>query len=159
MAQPVIRERTANDLPGCVEGLRAVHVADGYPLNWPSDPAGWLSPELLVRAWIASLPEIGPAGHVALQGVPGSPELVEVSRLFVVPTARRRGIAEALVRQATEWSRAAGLQPVLNVVDEARSAAMSFYEASGWLYTHTTTADWKGHDGSPVRLRHYRLSS
>jgi hypothetical protein len=39
----VIRERRAADLDACVEALRAVHDTDAYPLNWPSDPPGWLT--------------------------------------------------------------------------------------------------------------------
>ncbi|WP_433365778.1 GNAT family N-acetyltransferase [Actinoplanes sp. CA-142083] len=147
----MIRERTAGDLDACVAGLRAVHLTDGYPRNWPADPAGWLSPPRLLRAWVAELPEVGLAGHVAVQGDG------EVSRLFVVPGARRQGVAEALVRQAVAWARASGQVLTLNVTDEQRSAAIAFYEATGWRYTHTTVAGWTGPAGEPVRLLHYRL--
>jgi len=151
-----IRERRAADLPACVAGLRSVHEADGYPLTWPSDPAAWLSPARLAQAWVAELPEAGLAGHVAIQcdAVPGA--AAEVSRLFVVPTARRRGVAEALMAQAVQWARQRRLPLVLEVVDEGRSSAIAFYESHGWQCTGTTVADWTGPDGSPVKLRHYR---
>ncbi|MCU7724804.1 GNAT family N-acetyltransferase [Actinoplanes sp. KI2] len=150
----VIRERRDADLPGCVSGLRAVHEADGYPLNWPPDPAGWLSPPGLARAWVAELPGIEPAGHLAVQTV--SDTSAEVSRLFVVPTARRRGVAEALMTRAVEWARERRLGLSLEVAGDRRSPAVAFYESHGWRYTHTSVADWTGPGGRPVELRHYR---
>ena len=149
----VIRERLPADLPACVAGLRAVHLADGYPLQWPTDPAEWLSSERLVQAWVAELPGIGLAGHVAVVADTSA----ELSRLFVVPQARRRGIAEALVTVAAEWARERRLPLVLEVVDEGRSSAIAFYESHGWELTHTSIADWTGPGGEPVQLRHYRL--
>jgi len=171
-----IRERRAADLPACVAGLRSVHETDGYPLTWPSDPAAWLSPARLAQAWVAELPELGFAGHVAIQShatqsdatqsdatqsdatrpdaIPGTP--AEISRLFVAPEARRRGVAEALMTQAAHWARQRHLPLVLEVVDEGRSSAIAFYESHGWQCTGTTLADWTGPGGSPVKLRHYR---
>ncbi|HEX5202633.1 MAG TPA: GNAT family N-acetyltransferase [Actinoplanes sp.] len=149
----MIRERAAGDLAACVAALRAVHLSDGYPRNWPADPARWLAPRGLRRAWVAELPGVGLAGHVAVQGDG------EVSRLFVTPDARRQGVAEALVRRAVEWARANGLRLTLNVTEEQRSAAIAFYEATGWRYTHTSVAGWTGPAGEPVRLRHYELDA
>lgn len=156
-AAPVVRARTTEDLDACVDALWAVHAVDGYPMNWPADPRRWLSPDRLLRAWVAEAPGAGIAGHVAIQSVTEPAALGEVSRLFVVPAARRRGVAEALVRRAADWARARELPLVLNVVDEGRSAAVAFYEAGGWRYTHSSVADWRAADGSAVRLRHYRL--
>jgi hypothetical protein len=47
-----VRPRTAEDLEPCVDLLRAVHDADGYPMLWPDDPASWLSPHGLLSAWV-----------------------------------------------------------------------------------------------------------
>jgi GNAT superfamily N-acetyltransferase len=147
----IVRERTAADLGACVRALRAVHEADGYPMNWPADPARWLTPEPLLGAWVAELPEGGLAGHVVVQADG------ELARLFVAPWARRRGVAHVLVSTAREWARAGGVGLTLNVIEEKRSAATAFYEATGWRYTHTSVAGWTGPGGEPVRLRHYRL--
>lgn len=142
----VIRERRPADLDRCVTALRAVHEADAYPLNWPSDPAGWLTPPRLSVAWVAELPGGVIAGHVAVQDT-------ELTRLFVTPEARRSSIASALVDRARAW---AGPRELTLVVTEGhRSAAVTFYEAAGWRYTHSSDADWTGPDGTPVRLRHY----
>jgi GNAT superfamily N-acetyltransferase len=147
----VIRLRVAADLDGCVAALRLVHEADAYPLNWPADPGRWLTPSGLLSAWVA----IGPAGvvegHVAVQG-PG-----ELCRLFVTPAARRRSVGRALVSTVTAWAAARELPLTLNVIDEQRSAAVAFYESTGWQHTHTGPADWTGPTGEPISLRYYRL--
>jgi hypothetical protein len=49
----------------------------------------------------------------------------------------------------------AGGRLILNVIDRPGSSAVAFYEATGWRYTHTTTAGWSGPRGEAVRLRHY----
>ena len=88
-------------------------------------------------------------GHAAVVGT-------ELCRLFVVPAARRRplSVGRSLVEQARAWTRA---PLTLNVVDEQRSAAIAFYEVTGWRFTHTTDAPFTGPGGRPVRLRHYEL--
>jgi GNAT superfamily N-acetyltransferase len=144
----LIRERQPADLDRCVAALRAVHEADAYPLNWPADPAAWLTPPSMSVAWIAELPGGAIAGHVAVQDT-------ELSRLFVTPEARRSSVATALVDRARSWAGARKL--TLVVTEGRRSAAVAFYEAAGWRYTHSTDADWTAPDGSPVRLGHYHL--
>ncbi len=145
-----IRDRQPADVPCCVAVLAAVHLADRYPLNWPADPAGWLTPATTGHAWVA---EIGAsvAGHVLVAGT-------EVGRLFVAPTARRRGVAAGLLDTVRSWAAVRQVTLTLEIVDAPRSApAMALYERTGWQQSHTTTAPWITADGSPVRLRHYRL--
>jgi GNAT superfamily N-acetyltransferase len=149
------------DLDRCVDALRAVHEADAYPLNWPADPRGWLTPPRLLQAWIAEEPDGAVAGHVAVQRLPDVSDSqapahhAELSRLYVTPAARRRSVASALIRHARSWTAEHGYELTLNVTDEHRSAAVAFYEATGWRHSHTTDADWTTPDGRPVRLRHY----
>ena len=76
----------------------------------------------------------------------------EVTRLFVAPAARRLRVASALLDHASIW---AGGRLILHVVDKPDSPAAAFSEATGWRYTHTTTAAWSGPRGEAVRLRHY----
>ena len=71
------------------------------------------------------------------------------------PAARRRSVASALIRHARSWAAEHGYELTLNVTDEHRSAAVAFYEATGWQHSHTTDADWTTPDGRPVKLRHY----
>jgi GNAT superfamily N-acetyltransferase len=143
----------------CVQALQAVHENDAYPLNWPADPLSWLNPPRLLQAWIAGDSGGIVDGHVAVQRLPSeaSARHVELSRLFVTPAARRRSLAGALVDHVRSWAAEHDYDLTLNVTDGPRSAAVAFYEATGWRHTHTTDADWTTPDGRPVKLRHYTL--
>ncbi len=102
-----VRQRRDEDLPSCVRALAAVHAADGYPMRWPTDPAGWLCPPGLAAAWVADHAD-ATAGHVGVvigvddpvlatsTGVPVQ-RLACVTRLFVAPAARGHRLGAALV--------------------------------------------------------------
>lgn len=164
MTDVTIRDRRSADLDRCVEALAAVHLADRYPLNWPADPREWLSPPGTLHAWVAEVVGSGVVGHLAVQAPtnpghdrdPSARPTAEVSRLFVVPAARRQSLASRLLRQAEEWATVQGYDLVLEVVDEENSSAVAVYERAGWRHTGTSTADWTAPDGGPVTLRHYR---
>ena len=141
-----IRTRRSEDLEPCVEVLREVRLANGYPVKWPSDPQAWLDRPQIDQAWVAEGSPGVILGHVAVQNSR------EVTRLFVAPAARRMGVAGALLDHVSLW---AGGRLILNVVDEPDSPAVAFYEGTGWRYTHTTIADWTNARGQSVRLRHY----
>ena len=141
-----VRARRSEDLDQCVQVLREVRLANGYPKKWPSDPRAWLADPRLDQAWVAHSSPGVIDGHVAVQN--GR----EVTRLFVAPAARRLKVATALLDHVSVW---AGGRLILNVIDEPDSSAIAFYEATGWRYTHMTTADWSGPRGESVRLRHY----
>jgi GNAT superfamily N-acetyltransferase len=104
-------------------------------------------------------------GHIAVQRLPNATDSqrparhVELSRLYVIPAARRRSLASALVSHARSWAAEHGYDLTLNVTGDHRSAAVAFYEATGWQYSHTTDANWTTPDGRPVTLRHYILDS
>ncbi|MFI7600878.1 GNAT family N-acetyltransferase [Actinoplanes sp. NPDC049681] len=146
-------------MDACVTALRHTYEADSYPLNWPHDPRRWLTPPGLLHAWVAEHPSGVVAGHVVLQRVAsahdGDQPVAELSRLYVIPAARRRSIASALVTHAREWASERNLGLTLTVTDQRRSGAVAFYGASGWQYTHSTRAGWLAPDGSDVTLRHY----
>lgn len=157
MREPTIRERQPADLDDCVAALRAVHAADAYPVNWPADPRSWLDPPDLMRAWVAEGFGGTITGHVAVRR-PERPDLpAEVSRLYVVPAARRQSIGRALLTAVVAWATEQQLALELNVTDGNRAAAVAFYEATGWQHTHTTPAGWTGPGGSPIMLRYYLL--
>ena len=158
-----IRDRRSADLDRCVEALAVVHHVDGYPMNWPADPRRWLCSIGSLQAWVAETDLGAVVGHVALRrvtppnpaGESSTPPTAEVSRLFVVPTARRQGVATWLLRHAQKWATEHGFDLTLEVTNEERSAAIALYERTGWRHTHTTTANWTAPDGKTVRLRHY----
>ncbi|MFE3760272.1 hypothetical protein ACFXPI_00675 [Streptomyces sp. NPDC059104] len=60
-----VRRREPSDLGACARVLAEVHRTDGYPVDWPERPEGWLSPSALLDAWVAEHEGVT-AGHVAL---------------------------------------------------------------------------------------------
>ncbi|MGW6057126.1 GNAT family N-acetyltransferase [Streptomyces sp. NPDC055189] len=150
-----VRPRTDPDLPACVEALAQVHEADGYPTNWPDDPAGWLTGGSLVGVWVAEL-DGRVTGHVALcrsgaddvapvlwsrrEGVPVDGTAV-VSRLFVAPGARGHGLGARLLARVAAEAGDLGLQPVLDVV-ESDTSATALYERTGWRFLGTGEQHW-----------------
>lgn len=162
MGETEIRRRRDDDLKACVEALATVHEADRYPAQWPADPGGWLTPDGLIGAWVAvEGPDV--LGHVALTstgqdlaadaGVPAD-QLASVARLFATASARRRGVARALVATASAAAAAEGLRLVLEVEDGG-GAAIALYERTGWRHAGTRTGDWTTADGRTALLHTY----
>jgi GNAT superfamily N-acetyltransferase len=156
-----IRNREAVGIEPCVQALATVHQTSGYPTNWPADPARWLTPSGILRAWIATTDELPVAGHVILRQVPASApaeRVAEVSRLFVGPAARRQGIGLALLQKTIHWAAANELELVLEVTDQLR-VARTLYERTGFRLISTARADWTTPDGQPVTLHRYARST
>lgn len=165
-----IRPRQPAGIAACVAVLAMVHAADGYPLRWPEDPAGWLTPDRLLAAWVAesAQAERQVIGHVALCGAAGDraapvwsaaaglpPEqIAEVVRLFVAPDARGQGMGAALLAEACAWARAHDLRPALQVLDHDR-AAVALYERAGWQRVATGPTFPAPASGAPVTLLTY----
>lgn len=155
-----IRNRETADIDLCVQALATVHRISGYPTNWPAEPARWLTPSGTVQAWVATATEMPIVGHVILRQLPasaGAEHAVEVSRLFVIPAARRQGIALDLLQKATDWAAANELDLMLDVTDHLR-AARALYERTGFRLNGTRQADWTTPDGQPVTLHQYSRS-
>ncbi|MEU6677242.1 GNAT family N-acetyltransferase [Streptomyces sp. NPDC046925] len=159
-----VRPRHAPDLPACVEALSQVHVADGYPTNWPEQPAGWLTGGSLLGAWVAEL-DGRVAGHVVLcrggtddvapglwsrrEGVPVD-RIAVVSRLFVAPGARGHGLGARLLARVVAEAGELGLFPVLDVV-ESDTSATALYERTGWRFLGTGEQHWSPRQTVTVR--------
>ena len=159
-----VRPRAPADLPACVAALRRVHEASGYPSRWPDDPGRWITPSRMVAAWVAEL-DGSIVGHVALvrgmrfdcllraTGLPAE-ALGGIARLYVDPAFRRVGLARALLEAAADSAVAHGLQPVLDVVADARPA-IALYEQAGWQLAGTQPATWVDPDGSTPTICWY----
>ncbi|MER6943659.1 GNAT family N-acetyltransferase [Nonomuraea sp. NPDC000554] len=139
----VIRPRTGADLDACVRALAEVQAADRYPVDWPDDPHGWLSPDDLTGAWVA-IDDGVVLGHVGLAGT-------AVTRLFVTPAARGSGLAAALLDTVLA---AAGTPLTLEVSDEG-GAAIAFYERQGWRRVGSARARWLNAAGEPALVHQY----
>lgn len=152
---PHVRLRKGSDLDRCVQLLAEVHELDGYPVNWPTGPAGWLSPRPLIDAWVAES-DGQVVGHVGLsRSEPGdaaaalwsrregvsTESAAVVGRLFVAPSVRGCGIGALLMDRVTGEARERGLQPVLDVVTSDTSAA-ALYERLGWENLGTVDQRW-----------------
>lgn len=159
-----VRPRVAADLEGCATVLAAVHRQDGYPVNWPAEPAGWLSPSTLLAAWVAEL-DGAVAGHVVLsrsgpddlapalwaaEAGAEAGQAAVVNRLFVAPAARGHRIGARLMAEATRAAHDLGLHPVLDVV-ATDTAAAALYERLGWRLLATTEQRWSPEQTVSVR--------
>ncbi|MFI7707368.1 GNAT family N-acetyltransferase [Nonomuraea sp. NPDC049480] len=140
----LIRPRVCEDLDACVEALALVHAADRYPVDWPGDPGGWLTPQGLTGAWVAVEGGVV-AGHVGLA------RGVEVVRLFVVPAARGGALAGRLLAAV----RAAVGGPLELEVSSEGAAAIAFYERSGWRRVGSGRAAWLNAAGEPALVHRY----
>lgn len=138
-----VRSRSDGDVPACLALLRDVQRTDRYP-STVTDLAAFLLPEHEIAAWVAAV-DGNVLGHVALHQPPTSATIdlvatgtampferhAVVSRLFVAPQARGRGLARSLLRTALEQARADRLRAVLDVGHDF-TAAIALYEAEGW---------------------------
>ena len=162
-----VRRRLSTDLVSCVNALSLVHAADAYPTNWPQAPEAWLDPAGLLAAWVGVDPVDGQVdGHVAVvHADPGTHfgdarslvggRVAELSRLFVLPAARGRGLATSLLTTAANYAALSDLSLVLEVVDEPGSAAIALYEACDWRQAGERRADWTTPDGRHPALLTY----
>ena len=121
-------------------------------MNWPDDPAAWLSPPGLLGAWIATV-DGRLLGHVALTG--DGADGAEVGRLFVTPEARGEGMAVVLLEAATRHARTPGRRVELRVVEDS-TAAIRLYERLGWTLLGTGPAPFTRSDGTRPIERRYR---
>ena len=158
----MIRSRTEDDIEPLVRALALVAETDGYPTRWPADPAGWIRSRDVIGAWVVDeggdlLGNVNlrwPRDHVPVRmwrarGGPG--ECAVVSRLFVVPAARRRGLGLALLDAACARAAELDRRPVLDVVDDNR-AAIALYRRLGW--TDLGTYEDRFHDDGPIERLH-----
>jgi len=144
-----ITPRTDEHLHDLVEVLWRVH-AGGYPATWPGDPAAWLSPDGLLYTRVAIV-DGRVVGHVGV-AVPAPGRMPQVTRLFVDPDARGRGVADALLAEAEAV--APGTHLRLDVTEET-PAAWRLYERRGWCLTGRGPADWAKPSGEVPTVRYY----
>jgi ribosomal protein S18 acetylase RimI-like enzyme len=167
MTTSLIRPRSSEDLCACVDALAAVHASDGYPVNWPSDPPGWLTPMDLVQAWVA-VEDSDIVGHIGLSSIDmatfepplalaiGTPIGVvgSITRLFVTPWGRGHGHATHLLDVVCREASDLGLPLTLNVSDDGH-AAIALYERAGWQRVASARADWLNAAGENALVHYY----
>ncbi|WP_406488962.1 GNAT family N-acetyltransferase [Streptomyces phaeochromogenes] len=144
MPSAIVRPFEDTDLAGAAAALTEVHATDGYPVEGVEQPEAWLRSDDVMSAWVGEL-DGAVVGHVAVMSPrgedavsmwtqqSGDPEerIAVLARLFVVKTARKHALGEALMRAAMGYGREHGLRLVLDVMTKDTSA-MRLYERLGW---------------------------
>ncbi|MEW1657419.1 GNAT family N-acetyltransferase [Streptomyces sp. NPDC093707] len=147
----VIRGRVDGDLGACAAVLAEVHAHSGYPHHWPEEPARWLTPDGLSAAWVAEA-DGAVLGHAALCGR-------EVSRLYVSPRARGRGLGARLLAAVETEAAVRGLRLVLEV-KTSDASAVALYERRGWVRCGTERQVWgEGEAAEEVAVHRYEAPS
>jgi [ribosomal protein S18]-alanine N-acetyltransferase len=146
VAGTAIRTRTAGDLKTCVRILAEVHKTAGYPVNWPADPTGWLSPEDALGCWVLTVDD-EVMGHLIVTAEGAHEALVE--RLFVDPRRTGGGLGGQLLEYAVAFAAAQGRRLLLDVVD-SHHGAVGFYRRAGWHEIGRTAIDWGGAHASEL---------
>ncbi|KAI0439321.1 acyl-CoA N-acyltransferase [Xylaria telfairii] len=145
-----VRPRQDQDLPACVEIIKAVYHDSGYPVGGVDQALEELQTD--DRAWVAEDDAI--IGHVAMNKARTSyvnvalwlekhPEanIALLSRLFVHPEARRRGAATMLVRAVEEAARREGRRLLILALVKDQDA-IRLYRRLGWEHYGTTVFRW-----------------
>ena len=116
--------------------------ADGTPIE---RYAAYLNdPHEHDACWIIDAVDGDRAGFVVLRYVPDWPDvarlIAEVAELYVLPAARRRGVAAAAVEAASERARAGGAQVIEAGILARNGPAWRFWERMGFTTRSVRTA-------------------
>ncbi|KAI0189991.1 acyl-CoA N-acyltransferase [Xylaria flabelliformis] len=149
-----IRSRTNEDLPTCVEIIKAVYHDSGYPVGGVDQALEELQAD--DRAWVAE--DNGEIiGHVAMNKAretyvnvalwlekhpqTTTTNIALLARLFVHPEARRRGAATMLIRAVEEAARGEEKRLLILALVKDQDA-IRLYRRLGWQYYGTGVFRW-----------------
>lgn len=126
-------ERVPFEHPDAV-ALRDEHVAFGNQL-YASDPAAehrsgseGMDASSVV-ATVVAYGESGPLGHACLRRLDGE---LEIKRMYVVPSSRGAGIADALLGAMEDVARDDGAHRIIIHTGDRQHAALKFYDRHGY---------------------------
>jgi len=165
----VIRPRTAEDLPACVEVMRAVYATSGYPVQGTENALEDL--QTTTAAWVAVVDGVV-VGHVAMSEARDDYASVVVWRqrkqqqqqeqqqhpnednkgdddklailgwLYVHPDARKRGLATKLINAVQEEARRRGGLRLVMFALVKDQGAIRLYRSLGWVHYGNTVFRW-----------------
>ncbi|MCB9688477.1 MAG: ribosomal protein S18-alanine N-acetyltransferase [Alphaproteobacteria bacterium] len=120
----MIRRAALEDVPA----LAAIEAASAHA-PWSADALAGSLATPTCTAWLAGEP---PVGHAVATAVAGEGELLT---LAVLPEARRRRIASALLEELVGWWRAQAVERAFLEVRADNHPALALYERTGWRRT------------------------
>ncbi len=134
-----------------VEPPMAALLAEIHGAAFPEQP--W-SPEAMAGilnssggfGWVAAL-EAAPSGFLLARDLVAE---VEILSLAVLPAARRRGLARALLAALARQAGQSGRQRVILEVAEDNAAARAFYAAAGFAEDGRRPGYYRRAGGPPV---------
>ena len=136
----LVRETVAGDWRALrdirLEALRDAPAAFGstYEREARRGEAHWHHRIARGGTFLAFLPDAsGPAGLIG--GYPEDPVTVELVSMYVRPSARGRGVGEALVAAVIDWARQRNATTVHLWVTETNASALALYERCGFALT------------------------
>jgi GNAT superfamily N-acetyltransferase len=95
----------------------------------PIDPAQFAPPTgRFLVAWLDG----EPAGCGGWRTFEGDPDAAEIKRMFTLPSARRRGVAMAVLRAVEDSARAAGRTRAILETGSLQPEAIALYERAGY---------------------------
>ncbi len=95
---------------------------------------------------------------VGMVGVEKQPDgAMELRRMYVSPDFRRKGIAHKMLEYVENQCRADGISTMVLSTSELQSAAIGFYEASGYKFVKEVTAQTASNKtiGGGISRRYY----
>lgn len=124
---------------------RASQIAPGPAPEAPPEAAAAATWGAYTAEPNAALLALGPSGellgvaHVAAAPRGAGRPWAFLSDVFVSPTARRRGVGQALMRAALDWACRAGAEELRWFCLEGNEAALAFYEGLGFKASSAVT--------------------
>jgi ribosomal protein S18 acetylase RimI-like enzyme len=124
-------------------GLRLAALAEA-PDAFGSRLSDWQGEGDLEERWRRRLGITGSHNVVALldgepvgmvSGVPGADDSAELISMWVAPSARGRGVGDALVHEVERWARESGARVLRLDVAEDNAPAQALYERHGFVLT------------------------
>jgi RimJ/RimL family protein N-acetyltransferase len=142
--------------------LRLAALSDS-PDAFSADPAHWQGDNDTEPRWrkrlssvpynaVAELTGDGPVGMVSATDPDGAGS-VELISMWVAPSARGKGVGEALVEAVAAWARSVGAHRVVLRVFEANARAQGLYRRSGF----NPTGAFRSEPGAPDEMEMARL--
>jgi len=111
-----------------------VHQLDSYLTGINGEAHGFYSqynkPQGLKHCVVAYLSDT-PVGCGAFRPFPNEP-IVEIKRMFVLPEARRSGVARAIVDALSSWAKEEGYERARLETSRRMEPAVTLYKSSGF---------------------------